>query len=123
MAQTPHQQSDEGPRSPLGLWVVLAGLVTVVIIFALAIWRYSASPQDVVAVVGSATGVIGTLVAAFFGIQAGTQAGAAGRAQSEQARAEATRLAVTLASVTPPSDARPIVDRLMGSVPPETGPR
>ncbi len=117
-AEPPPQRTGEGQRYLLGLWVVLAGLAAVVIVFALALWRYSNSPQNVVAVVGAATGVIGTLVAAFFGIQEGTRAGAAGRAESEQARTEVTRLALTMASMTPPEDARLIVDRLMGFVPP-----
>ena len=57
------------PQTAWGAWVVFAGLAAVVGIFALAVTVSGLEKKDVAIVVGSAFGVIGALVGAYFGIR------------------------------------------------------
>ena len=81
-------------RIKRGSLIVLAGLLSIVIVFLVAVFRY---PQaaDVASAVGALTTVVGTLVGAFFGAHIGS----AGRE-----RAQAT--AVKLAAFMRPEDAK-----------------
>jgi len=66
------------------------------VVFAIAVWRFTAA-RDVTAAVGSVATVVGTIVGAFFGVHIGTAAKEsavkAGRAQADavQAQAEAAQ--------------------------------
>lgn len=53
--------------------VVLAALAAIVLLFMVAALKFGAA-QDVTTALGAVTGVLGTVVGAFFGIRAGTQA-------------------------------------------------
>ncbi len=78
------------PRNELyALIAVLAGLLAVVTIYAAAIMRWNTA-QDVVAVVGAAGSIVGTIVGAYFGLQVGS-AGRA-RAETQRDRAESQRV-------------------------------
>ena len=59
-------------RIKYGFWVVTIGIAIVAAVFITAIVRWSTA-AEVTAVVGSVTGVIGTIVSAFFGVQVGSQ--------------------------------------------------
>jgi hypothetical protein len=92
-------------RIKYGFVVVLVGLAAVVFIYTVAIWHWTAA-SDVTAAVGSAGGVIGTIVGAFFGLQLG----AAGKEKAEEQRdrAELQRDRVNsqlreLLAITPPA--------------------
>ena len=54
----------------LGFWVVIAGLLVLLTAYGMAIWKYS-SAADASTLLAAATGTIGAVVGAFFGIQAG----------------------------------------------------
>jgi uncharacterized BrkB/YihY/UPF0761 family membrane protein len=61
-------------RSLVGGVVVIVGLVVVAGVFAGTVWKFS-NANEIVAIVGSVTGVVGTMVTAFFGIHATAAAG------------------------------------------------
>jgi protein-S-isoprenylcysteine O-methyltransferase Ste14 len=84
-------------RIKYGFWIVFLGLVVAAAVFFGAIFHWTAA-ADVATAVGSVTGVIGTVVGAFFGIQAGSE----GKEQVEAARVRAETNASRLALVLPP---------------------
>jgi hypothetical protein len=53
------------------LWAVAIGITAVVLVFFVSAWKW-ASASDVSMAVSSITGVIGTIVGAYFGIQLGS---------------------------------------------------
>jgi hypothetical protein len=61
-------------RNLTGAVVVIVGLVVVAGVFAGTVWKFG-SAIDIVAVIGSVTGVVGVIVIAFFGIHATAAAG------------------------------------------------
>jgi hypothetical protein len=75
-------------RIKYGAWLIVAAFLLLGIVFALAIWQFSAA-ADVTAVVGSVTTVVGTIIGAFFGVQIGS----AGKEAAENGRAHAERAA------------------------------
>ncbi len=91
-------------RIKYGFWIVLLGLVLVAAVFLAAIAKWSAA-QDVAAAVGSVTGIIGTMVGAFFGVQVGS----AGKEKAETARNEAENKAFRLAAALSPDVAAKIM--------------
>lgn len=89
----------EALRIIYGFWLIIAGVIlsVVIAVFSLSFFRgelTNVSTGDVVAVITAVTGVIGTLIAAFFGIQAA----GAGRSQAlsalSQLQAQAAGTAV-----------------------------
>jgi uncharacterized Tic20 family protein len=71
----------EGQRISYGFWLVIGALLItflVLVVTLTALAPQEPKTTDVVAIIGSVTGVIGTLTAAFFGIQAA----GAGRSQA-----------------------------------------
>jgi hypothetical protein len=82
------------------LVVVVVGLTTVAAAFGLAVLHYTKS-SDVSTALAPLTGVVGTIVGAYFGLQVGSQ----GTAASEARRARADDQAKALAAVAPPEDA------------------
>ena len=101
-----------------GAIVVIAGLAVVVSVFFGALAHYGKS-MDVVAVVGAVTGVVGTMVTAFFGIHATARAGrdatqkvaTAGDYATKTVR-EANDKALAAAAYIPASQAAEFVDKL-----------
>jgi hypothetical protein len=61
-------------RNLMGAVVVIVGLVVVAGVFAGTVWKFG-SAVDIVAIIGSVTGLVGTIVIAFFGIHATAAAG------------------------------------------------
>jgi len=82
---SPNDKNLEGLRIIYGFWLIVAGLLMTLAVAILALTALKPvdkiSTADVVAVITSVTGVIGTLIAAFFGIQAA----GAGRSQAMSA--------------------------------------
>jgi len=83
-----------------GLWAVLSGLAALVIVYVAALVRYS-SPADVAPLLGPALATIGTLTAAYFGIQAGS----AGKEQADAAKDAAHIEAMKFAAIADPDRA------------------
>jgi hypothetical protein len=86
-----------------GLVAVIAGLVAIVALVVVAMFRYPAG--EVNNVVGTALGAIGTLVGAYFGVQVGS----AGKAEAEKAKDVAQERVVQLAAAAPVGAGVPIV--------------
>jgi hypothetical protein len=104
MSKDSSASQSECLRIRFGFWIVTLGLVLVVVVFLAAMARWTAA-SDVAAAVGSVTGVIGTIIGAFFGVQVGS----AGKEKAETARAEAERKALRLAAAMPPDVASKVL--------------
>jgi hypothetical protein len=101
-----------------GAVVIIAGLAVVVGVFLGALTHFT-DAKDVTAVVGVITGVVGTIVTAFFGIHATASAGsdatqkvAAAGAQATQMVKDAHDKAIAAAAYVPPEKAAEFVDKL-----------
>ncbi|MGE3404909.1 MAG: hypothetical protein AB7K63_20150 [Vicinamibacterales bacterium] len=82
-----HQRGDiEVLRLTYGFRIVVGGLALVGVVFGLAVVLFEGA-ADVTAVVGSVSGVVGTVVGAFFGLQVG----AAGKDKAEDDKEHALR--------------------------------
>jgi hypothetical protein len=97
-------QSQEAARGKYGVVVVLAGLVVTLVAFGLALLAFDKA-GSVSAALAPITGVIGTIVGAYFGVQVG----ASGKAESEAARSRAEDDAKKLAAVAPSDAARSVL--------------
>jgi hypothetical protein len=91
-------------RSLTGAAVVIVGLVVVAGVFAGTVWKFG-SAVDIVAIIGSVTGLVGTIVIAFFGIHATAAAGVD---------------AATAAAYADPEKAGELADKLRGVSPAPT---
>jgi hypothetical protein len=76
------------------MWVILAGLAAVAVITVVALVRYD-DPTAIVTALGPVTGVIGTLIGAYFGLRGSSLA------QQNANAAEVAR--VQAAAGTPPT--------------------
>ncbi|MFG2117972.1 hypothetical protein [Streptomyces sp. NPDC048710] len=85
--------------------MVLVGLVVVLVGFLVALSKVDRT--SISAVYAGLTGVTGTLVGAYFGLQAGQS----GRDRSDDERQKANTLAVQLAAAAHPDVATPIVGK------------
>jgi vacuolar-type H+-ATPase subunit I/STV1 len=92
---------DDLAKIKYGFWVVLAGLLVVLLVYAVAVMNWKAA-SDVAAVVSSASAVVGTIVGAFFGVQVGS----AGKEKAEEQRDKAQAQAQELAAALPPEQYR-----------------
>ena len=97
------------PRS--ALVVVLSGFAVVLISYGFTLVAFDTG-DDVGAALAPITGVIGTIVGAFFGVQAGSE----GKAEAEAARTQAEREAKALAAVAGSKGVQ--ILRETGSLPP-----
>jgi hypothetical protein len=97
-------ESTETTRGLYGLIVVLAGLLVTLGAFGLALLAFSGS-ENVSAALAPITGLIGTIVGAYFGVQTG----ASGKAHAEEARTKAEDDAKKLAAVAPAAEAKAIL--------------
>jgi uncharacterized protein YacL len=104
--------SADTERAKLGVLVVIAGLAVILIGFVLAVLHYHVA-GDAATALASITGVVGTIVGAYFGVQVGSQ----GKASAEAARTHAENQAKALATVAPKADAAAILGL---PVPPST---
>jgi hypothetical protein len=82
----------DGVRLRYGFILALAGLGLVLVIALIGAWRFS-EPAQVVALVGAAASLVGTLVGAFLGMNMG----ASGRERAERERDRSQRAALQLA--------------------------
>lgn len=73
-------------KTVLGFWIVIAGLLAVLAVFGLGVWKYS-SAADAATAMSAVTGAIGAIVGAFFGVQVGS----AGKDKSDNARDQAEK--------------------------------
>jgi hypothetical protein len=83
------------PKARYGFWIVIAGLGSVIILYIGTIITFAilttsdTLANNVVASMGAITGVIGSLVGAYFGVQLG----ASGKEASDAAAAQSSALA------------------------------
>ncbi len=91
-------------RNLMGAVVVIVGLVVVAGVFAGTVWKFR-NANEIVAIVGSVTGVVGTIVTAYFGIHATAAAGVD---------------AATAAAYADPDKAGELADKLRGVSPAPT---
>ncbi|MGA2310664.1 MAG: hypothetical protein ABSG57_14110 [Candidatus Bathyarchaeia archaeon] len=81
-------------RTVYGFGVVVTGLVLVALVYVAAVVRWNTA-ADVTTVVGSVTGIIGTLVGVFFG----NSVGSAGKDKAEAARNTAEKKLQTMTAL------------------------
>jgi hypothetical protein len=91
-------------RMRYGFWIVIAGLVVVGAVFVAAVLKWTTA-ADVSTAVGSLTGVVGTIIGAFFGVQVGS----AGKEKAEAERVAMENKALSLAAELPPDRAKKIL--------------
>jgi hypothetical protein len=94
----------EVARARYGVTVVLAGLAVTLLAFGFALLAFDKA-GSVSAALAPITGVIGTIVGAYFGVQVGSS----GRSQAEAARAKAEDDARRLAIVADPGPAMSVL--------------
>jgi hypothetical protein len=94
-------------RVKYGYRIVISGLVLVVVVFAVGILKMDKPCADVATLVTSVTGVIGTIVGAFFGVHAGS----AGKGKADDDRNKAVDLALHLAAACPHDVAAGILEQ------------
>jgi hypothetical protein len=86
----------EDPKAKYGFWIIIAGLGSVVILYIGTIITFAiltssdTLANNVVAAMGAITGVIGSLVGAYFGLQAGAAGKEASDAKAQQQSALAS---------------------------------
>ncbi len=128
MAVTQQQFAIDALRLRLGLRVIIGGfmLAGATILLALGVWVASwkyepptaIASGDIVAIVGSVTGIIGTVIGAFLG----SNIGAAGRTQAEHERASITNRALNLAGALDPQKAAQVFGTSTASNPAASNP-
>ena len=91
-------------RAKYGVTVVLSGFAVVLAAFGIAVLAFDVA-NDVSTALAPITGVIGTIVGAYFGVQVG----ASGKEESDAARTKAEDEAKKLATVAPPKAAAEIL--------------
>jgi F420-0:gamma-glutamyl ligase-like protein len=91
-------------RARYGVDVVYAGLATLLVAFIVSVSVFDTA-ADAVAAMASITGVIGTIVGAYFGLSSG----AAGKEEAEVARTKAEDEAKRLAAVAPAKEATAVL--------------
>jgi hypothetical protein len=99
-------------RWKYGLWAVFGGFGALIIIYIATLIRYP-TPADAAAFMGPAVAAIGTLTAAYFGVQAGS----AGKEQSDASKDAAHHEALRFAAIADPDRAT----RLLGLGPDDGG--
>jgi hypothetical protein len=91
-------------RIKYGAGLILAAFVFLIVVLMIALSQFEAV-ADVTSLVGVFTGVVGTLVGAFFGVQAG----AAGKDKAEKDRDKNAELARRAIGMLPPDQARTLI--------------
>ncbi|MEV4284227.1 hypothetical protein AB0K40_01845 [Nonomuraea bangladeshensis] len=96
----------DATRWRYGFYVVVAGIVAVLVAFAAAVF----ATREFASLFAGVAGVIGTIVGAYFGVQA-SQSGKA-RVEAELARTQ--ELAIRLAAHVGTANAPRVVDEVLG---------
>jgi hypothetical protein len=91
-------------RLRYGFWVVVVGLVVSLVAVLAALWRLS-DPTSITGIVASLTGIVGTVVGAFFGVHVG----AAGKEKAEAERREAQHTVTRMAAAMTPEQAASVI--------------
>jgi hypothetical protein len=91
-------------RLKYGVWVILAGFGVAFFAVLAAIWKMT-DATSIAGVVASLTGMVGTVIGAFFGFHAG----ASGREQAEAERNDAVDKLTKMAAVAPEDKAASIL--------------
>lgn len=94
-------------RTTYGFVIVLAGLLVVTVVFVASLMKFG-TVSDVTAVLGAVTGLIGTIIGAFFGIQVGAE----GKTREMEARNKAEDFARELAGRVSPTDYQTIKNEI-----------
>jgi hypothetical protein len=82
-----------------GVWVVLAGLGVILAAFTISVFVFEPTAADVSTALAPVTGIVGTIVGAYFGVQVGSQ----GRQQAEATTARAQEQVTRLAAAADPA--------------------
>ena len=101
--RTPSARTDDSGKWKYGIAVVLAGLAVILVAFLLALGEYSKA-ADVSTALAPVTGVVGTLVGAYFGVQVGS----AGKERAEDAREKSEQEAKAALAALPPDRAEAV---------------
>ncbi|MFG1942965.1 hypothetical protein [Nonomuraea sp. NPDC048826] len=96
----------DAARWRYGFFVVLTGIVATLIAFGAAVYATGESA----ALFAGVAGVVGTIIGAYFGVQAGQS----GRARVEAELAKAQELVVRLAAYVGTENAPRVVDEVLG---------
>jgi hypothetical protein len=102
----PAAERTQDARGLYGVIVVLAGLGVTLVAFGLSLLAFDKA-GSVSAALAPITGVIGTIVGAYFGVQVGSS----GKAESDAARTKAEEDAKKLAAVAPSGPAMAVLQR------------
>ena len=94
-------------RVKYGACLVAAAFILLAVVFAIAVYRFTAA-ADVAAVVASVATVVGTIIGAFFGIQVGTS----GKEVAEAQRDRAESITRTALSKLSPADADDVLKKI-----------
>ena len=106
--------SAELERVRYGARLVGGAFVLLGVVFAIAVWRFTAA-RDVTAAVGSVATVVGTIIGAFFGIHigsAGKESAEDGRARAEAKHARAETVAQMALAKLDPRDADEVLNKV-----------
>jgi hypothetical protein len=98
----------ETQRMRYAFWLAVVGLLLAVTLVLFLYFRGMTASNDIVAVVGVFTGVTGTLVGAFFGVQIGS----AGREEERTERRNAEMMVKWALATMPPEDARQLMQEM-----------
>jgi hypothetical protein len=102
----------EDTKAKYGFWIVIAGLGSVIVLYIGTIITFAilstadTLANNVVAAMGAITGVIGSLVGAYFGVQVG----ASGKETSDAAAAQSSALAQGAMSQLNPEQTQDAID-------------
>jgi hypothetical protein len=99
----PQPAADDSGKWKYGVTVVLAGLVVILLAFVLSLSEYEKA-ADVSTALAPVTGVVGTLVGAYFGVQVG----AAGKEKAEEKRERSEAEAKAALAALPPEEAKAV---------------
>lgn len=91
---------DDSHRWRYGITVVIAGLITILGAFLVAVWQFDTA-AEVSTALAPITGVVGALVGAYFGVQVGSE----GKKDAEKDRKESQELANAALGALPPEQA------------------
>lgn len=103
MPATGGPSGPETIKAKYGIVVVLAGLAVILVAFIVALARYDKA-ADVSTALAPVTGIVGTLVGAYFGVQVGSE----GKARAEEARSRSEEQAKAALGALPPETAESI---------------
>ncbi|MEW9549319.1 hypothetical protein [Nonomuraea sp. NPDC050783] len=96
----------DATRWRYGFYVVVAGIVAVLVAFGAAVF----ATREFAALFAGVAGVIGTIVGAYFGVQAGQS----GKARVEAELARTQELAIRLAAYVGTANAPRVIDEVLG---------